>query len=215
MSFRDPFSPRDPFLEEGPTRRHSIMKWRTMKKCASRHCQPLSKCKQERRVSHRTSGNHSRKGWQAWKLLWTSFVQGLAPAKCLSPVLPATINGKLVFASCKVCAGEKNQEVCQHIDQERCMEGVWTTPQLQHALDGGYRVSAMYKVWHWKEKKNGLFADYINKFLKVKMEAVDWPSERDTNEKKGNFIRKLKNKENIDLELDMMQNNTDEKPLLS
>lgn len=59
---------------------------------------------------------------------------------------------------------------------------------LQHALDMGYKVLKIYEVWHWKEKKKGLSAHYINKFLKVKMEAAGLFSKCGTEVKKRDYI---------------------------
>ena len=63
--------------------------------------------------------------------------------------------------------------------------GTWCTPELQTAIHLGYRVLKICKVYHWKEttqydpanKEGGLFASYINTFLKYKQEASgprDW-----------------------------------------
>ena len=51
-----------------------------------------------------------------------------APDSVVFPVLPATINGKLVFSLCKKCLYEKMQTYCEHVGAERQMEGTWCTP---------------------------------------------------------------------------------------
>lgn len=53
-----------------------------------------------------------------------------------------------------------NQNLCEHDDEDRSMEGVWTTKDLQHAVGVGYKVLEICEVWYWNEKK-GRFADYI------------------------------------------------------
>lgn len=55
------------------------------------------------------------------------------------------------------------------------------------------------------EKKKGLFADYMNKFLKVKMKVAGWPSRCDIEEKKRYFIQGVKQKEDVDLDPNMMK----------
>ena len=65
------------------------------------------------------------------------------------------------------------------------MTGTCCTPELQTAVRLGYRVLKIYEVYHWKDttqydaetKEGGLFASYINTFLKYKQEASvprDW-----------------------------------------
>ncbi|XP_055355959.1 uncharacterized protein LOC129601230 [Paramacrobiotus metropolitanus] len=119
----------------------------------------------------------------------------LPPPQCLYPVLPATINKKLVFALCRTCADTKYNDYCRHSDADRCIEGVWTTPELHHAIDRGYTVQEVYEVWHWDTLEAGVYAAYINKFLKIKMEASGWPSWCKTNQQKDDFIRQVKERE--------------------
>ncbi|XP_055357527.1 uncharacterized protein LOC129602520, partial [Paramacrobiotus metropolitanus] len=128
----------------------------------------------------------------------------LPPPQCLYPVLPATINRKLVFALCRTCAEAQNNDFCQHSDADRCIEGVWTTPELHHAMDRGYTVQKVYEVYHWDQKEAGLFAKYINKFLKIKMEASGWPSWCKTQKQKDAYIRQVKEREGIDLDPEAM-----------
>ena len=99
-----------------------------------------------------------------------------APDSILFPVLPARINGKLVFSLCKKCSHEKMQTYCEHVGAERQMEGTWCTPELHDAIDHGYEVVKIQEVWHWDRQRVGLFAEYINTFLKIKMEASGWPA---------------------------------------
>ncbi|XP_055353927.1 uncharacterized protein LOC129599656 [Paramacrobiotus metropolitanus] len=127
-----------------------------------------------------------------------------APDECLYPVLPLTINDKLMFVLCKKCAMEKVTSRCVHSDEELSFEGIWCTPELHHAVDVGYRVVEMYEVWHWAQTDTKLFAAYMNKFLKVKMEASGWPAWCDTDEKKANFIQMVKDREGIILDPDAM-----------
>lgn len=45
-----------------------------------------------------------------------------------------------------------------------------------------------------KRKKKGLFAEYMNKVLKIKVKAAAWPRKCDTDVKKMGFIREVKQK---------------------
>jgi len=64
------------------------------------------------------------------------------------------------------------------------MEGTWTTPELDMALDEGYRIIKIHDVYHWEETSvydketagGGLFAQYVNTFLKLKQESSDYPA---------------------------------------
>lgn len=59
-------------------------------------------------------------------------------------------------------------------------------------------------MWHWPEKqrKTGLFASYVNKFLKAKQEASGWPSDVQTDKQKAEFIAEYARHEGIQLEQD-------------
>ena len=71
------------------------------------------------------------------------------------PVLPVTINKKLVFPLCWSCARDKQKTHCEHQWNARYLEGTWTTAELHYALDHGYQVIEVQEVWHWKERKKG------------------------------------------------------------
>lgn len=58
-------------------------------------------------------------------------------------------------------------------------------------MDVGYKVFDIYEVWHWKEQRKGLFAEYINEFLKEKMEPSGWPSICYDEETKNAFEREV------------------------
>ncbi|XP_055353765.1 uncharacterized protein LOC129599526 [Paramacrobiotus metropolitanus] len=96
----------------------------------------------------------------------------LPPARIRYPVLPATFNGKLVFTLCRTCAENGINDYCSHSDEERSFEGVFCTPELHMALRQGYQVQEIYEVWHWNEKRAGLFQEYVDKFLKEKLEKL-------------------------------------------
>ena len=65
---------------------------------------------------------------------------------------------------------------CPHSDDERALEGTWCSPELQVAIELGYRMDYIYKVWHFEETCEGLFENYVNTWLKIKQEASGWPS---------------------------------------
>ena len=56
------------------------------------------------------------------------------------------------------------------------------------------------EVWHYENRKSGLFAEYINTFLKLKTEASGWPDDVITDMQKDAFIRDFYQHEGILLE---------------
>jgi hypothetical protein len=99
----------------------------------------------------------------------------LSPQGLFLPVLPMRIAGKLFFTFCYTCAKNKCVSPCPHNDDERCLEGGWTTCELYAALKEGYLVKAYYEVWQYPNTSQydpvsgtgGLFASFINAYLKI------------------------------------------------
>ena len=60
------------------------------------------------------------------------------------------------------------------------------------------------EVWHYDRRKSGLFAEYINTFLKIKTEASGWPADVITEEEKDAFVRDFHQHEGILLEKEKM-----------
>ncbi len=56
------------------------------------------------------------------------------------------------------------------------MTGSWGTEELRLALEGGYRILAVYEVYHWSEneRSNTLMRGYVSFFLRMKQEAEGW-----------------------------------------
>jgi hypothetical protein len=139
----------------------------------------------------------------------------LPPKKLHMPVLPAKINGKLLFALCKTCAETKQQAVCEHNNIERAFIGTWVTDEVKKAVELGYRVLHMYEVWHFdtveqydaKSKTGGIFTSYVNTFLKMKQEASGWPSWCHTEDDKHRYISLYYEKEGVQLEYGNIKKN--------
>ena len=55
-------------------------------------------------------------------------------------------------------------------------------------------------MWHFTTSEEGLFADYVNTWLKLKQESAGWPRWCNTPEQKQQYIQQYKDKEGIDLE---------------
>jgi len=98
----------------------------------------------------------------------------LPPRNLYHPVLPVKIkmekSEKLLFPLCYKCAVDQNQR-CDHSKNERQLIGTWTTDEVNKALEKGYIITKIYEVWHFEEKSTDLFKDYVNNFIKIKLES--------------------------------------------
>ena len=92
--------------------------------------------------------------------------------------------------------------MCAHTDNERMLRGTWATIEIQKAVELGYHVLKIHEVWHFQEqdRRTGLFADYVNTWLKIKQESAGWPDDCRTPEEKQNYIRRYQEREGITLE---------------
>ncbi|XP_041351271.1 uncharacterized protein LOC121370216 [Gigantopelta aegis] len=137
------------------------------------------------------------------------------PRKLYHPVLPYRSNGKLKFPLCRTCSDQELQTPCHHSDEERNITGTWCIPEILKAMEKGYQVITVYEVYHWPEttqynpttRDGGLFAEYINTFLKLKQEASGWPEWCLTDEDKDQYIRQYRDKEGVQLDKDKITKN--------
>ena len=143
-------------------------------------------------------------------------VDVLVPEKLFHPVLPMKLASKCMFALCGACARDQldrpwhqRTNLCNHNDQERMMTGTWCTEELKMAVEKGYRILKIHEVWHWCEdkRKTGLFAPYVNKFLKAKQEASGWPSDVVTEDQKATYVTDYAAREGIQLDPDNIESN--------
>ena len=120
-----------------------------------------------------------------------------------------------MFPLCATCSDSLQQSPCFHTDKERALTGTWVTMELQKAIQMGCRLLKIYEVWHFDEismydpdtKEGGLFAPYVNAFLKMKQEASDWPVWCKTDEQKHDYIKSYFDREGIQLEWHEIQKN--------
>ncbi|XP_055374404.1 uncharacterized protein LOC129607410 [Condylostylus longicornis] len=139
----------------------------------------------------------------------------LPPTNLLHPVLPLKQNNKLMFSLCRSCSEEKwLEECCPHSDEERALIGTWVIDEVVKAIQKGYKMLEIYKVWEYQTTKydknmdvQGLFTNMMNKFIKIKQEASGWPSKCVTNNEKENYVKDFFDKEDIQLEHEKVPNN--------
>ena len=132
------------------------------------------------------------------------------------PVLPVRQGGKLTFPLCSKCVEDEQKKpmlqrrhYCIHSDGERMLRGTWCTPELIKAIEKGYKIIKIHEVWHFPpgQQRTGLFAEYVNKWLKIKQEASGWPTWCQTMEQKRNYIVNYKEREGIRLDISQIVKN--------
>ncbi|KAK3106672.1 hypothetical protein FSP39_024929 [Pinctada imbricata] len=115
----------------------------------------------------------------------------------------------------RVCAEKEQDTPCQHTDEERCFVGTWTTPELAKALEKEYQILKIYQVYHWPKttqydptlREGGLFAKYINTFLKLKQESSGFPSWCKTMADCKKYVEQYFAHEGIQLDWDFIEKN--------
>lgn len=121
------------------------------------------------------------------------------PDNLYHPVLPVKVNGKLMFPLCGTCAREDNQLECLHTSNDRQILGTWVSEEVFLALDFGYKLVEIIEIWHYNEKTQDLFKDYINTFLKIKLESSGYPKWCETEKQKESYVKQVFEMEGINL----------------
>ena len=86
-----------------------------------------------------------------------------------------------MFVLCCTCGKEGVQGDCAHTD-ERSVTGTWVLLEIDKALALGCRMVTKYAAWHFEETTQykdgvgGLWAEYIDLWLKLKQEVSGYPS---------------------------------------
>jgi len=136
---------------------------------------------------------------------WYGFIKCkvIPPKGLYHPVLPVKLD-KLLFPLCMNCAKTKQVNKCLHSDKDRSIIGTWTTDEVSKAIEKGYKIENIYEVWHFNEKSNDLFKDYVKDFMKIKLETSPWNNDfNDIDE----YIDTIKQKLDICLDKEKIQNN--------
>ena len=134
----------------------------------------------------------------------------LPPTNLYHPVLPQKCSKKLMFPLCRSCADKTDPHMrCTHLKEEdRSFTGTWVTIELFEALDRGYKLLDVYEVWHFSETaqyekasgEGGIFAGYIDTFLRIKQESSGYPDWCMTEQDKIKFKQDYFEAEGIRLE---------------
>lgn len=146
----------------------------------------------------------------------------LAPERLYHPVLPVRAGGKLIFPLCRSCVVEElvkplleRSNICGHTREQRILKGTWCTPELQKAVEKGYQIQKIHEVWHFPEenRREGLFAGYVNTWLKLKQESAGWPTGVETAQQKAEYVKRYKEHEGIQLDADKIAVNPGRKSI--
>jgi len=93
--------------------------------------------------------------------------------------------------NCSECYSKRNAD-CTHLDSDRAITGLWTTAEMEKALEKGYKIIRIYDVWHFKQSSTDLWKGYVRKFLKIKLESSKFTcDEAEYREKARQFGIKL------------------------
>ena len=139
----------------------------------------------------------------------------LLPRNLLLPVLPVKMHSLLLFALCRTCCEELRQDDCNHEQiAEREFTGTWVVHELQKAVELDYRVTEIFIIWQYETTQfnpctgeGGLFAGYVNTFLRLKQQASGWPAECTDDESRTRYIAKYERDEGIGLDREKIQKN--------
>lgn len=51
-----------------------------------------------------------------------------------------------------------------------------TTPELEKVVKTGYQIQKIHEVAYFQEARRGLFESFVNRCLRLKVEASGWPA---------------------------------------
>ena len=137
----------------------------------------------------------------------------LPPKKLYHAVLPVLCNEKLKFPLCMKCSGQESQEPCKCTDDQSCLIGTWCTPEINKAIEVGYKVVKIYEMYHWTstakhDDGTGMFTGFINTFTKLKQENSGWPDWCGDDEvKRLQYIKDYERNEGILLDVSKISRN--------
>ncbi|XP_068742095.1 uncharacterized protein [Montipora capricornis] len=123
------------------------------------------------------------------------------PKNLCHPILPYHCGGKLTFPLCPTCLEQDIVKPhCDHTEDERALTGTWCTPELGKAVAMGYVIQHVHEVCHFEETRRGLFVEYVNTWLKIKVEASGWTSVCHTEEQRQAYVEDFERHEGIQLD---------------
>ncbi|XP_048514336.1 uncharacterized protein LOC125501750 [Athalia rosae] len=129
----------------------------------------------------------------------------LPPQNLYHPVLPVRMHEKLMFALCRTCCENLEQNGCRHSEEkQREFEGTWVSDELRKAVEKGYRILNILEIWQFQitsfdssTRQGGHFTQYIDTFLKIKQEASGWPADCKDEASRNDYLDEYERVEGI------------------
>ena len=103
--------------------------------------------------------------------------------------------------------------VCPHTDSERELSGTWCTPEILEAVAQNYVIRRIHEVWHFPphQRRKGLFASYVDTWLRIKTESSGYPHWATTPLDQQHFRDCYYEREGVILDLNMIAKNPGQK----
>ena len=73
---------------------------------------------------------------------------------------------------------------------------------MKEALRLNYRVTEVYRIWHWEKWDDHIFQKYVQCFMKLKVESSGFPKNVQTLQEKLAFAQEYKDKLGIEIDID-------------
>ena len=131
-----------------------------------------------------------------------------APRDLKIPVLPTRISNKLMFGLCTRCMIEKSEDLCKHRASERDLYGCWVSEEIKLAIQFGYKLKFFFQVYNYKNSSGSVFKNYIDHFLKQKIQAKGYPSNLQSDQEKLDYVQEVEDREGIILNKDQIISNS-------
>jgi hypothetical protein len=104
---------------------------------------------------------------------------------------------------------------CKHESvADRALTATWVLDEIRLAVQKGYKVIQIYEVYEYRvtqynpqTRLGGIFAEYIDTFLKLKAEASGYPDWVRSSDDENRYIREFSESEGIQLDKDRIQRN--------
>ena len=121
-------------------------------------------------------------------------VKILPPSNLFFPCLAHKMNGKLLFSLCRTCSVSKEiqRKPCCHREEQRAWIDVYTSIDMESALERGYVVLKYYELWHYPKGGFPLFKDFILNIVRRKVECSGFPADCKDTQSKEEYLAEMK-----------------------
>ena len=126
---------------------------------------------------------------QGWGVVELDFK---GPDNLFAPVLPYKEKGKTV-----------SFDLLPHTNEVVC------TRELVNAYQENYEFKNVGRIIWWNERNTttGIFAQYVDKFYKEKIQAKGWPDDVKTQEEKEAYVAEIEARDGLKIDIDKVEKN--------